>query len=163
MVPHRSGHEAWLSDLWPLQRVTKRQQKKSLNTSCFNPCSDFVFTLGRPADTVTEFGCSAAACPNPSPPFIPLWLSHWRSRWRMGWGGWSRKKKKGQFVHFYKDMWRVRREIYRERRAGGRWESGKIVQQAGFIMTEEKKGEWRIWKDKKEERSGQWQLRPRAG
>ncbi len=54
----------------------------------------------------------------------------------------SRKKtkKKGQFVYFYKDMWRVRREIYGERRAGGQWEGGEMVQWAVFRMTEGKKG-----------------------
>lgn len=139
MAPHRSGHVARLPDLWPLQKVTKRQQKATKHIL-------ILFSHSVAADIVTELGCCLSGS---LPPFIPLWLSDRRSRRqtelqrrREGGRDWSRKKKKtkGQFVYFYKDMWRVQREIYRERRAGEQWEGGNVVQKAVFIMTEGKKG-----------------------
>lgn len=134
----------------PYGRSTKRQQKKPQNTSCCNPCSDFVLHSCWYRHWVRLL---LVRLPPPLYPSLAVTLeksvTNWAElQWRMVGGDWSRKKK-GQFVHFYKDMWRVRREMYRERSAGRQWESGKMVQQAVFIMTGGGMRKRRIWKAKK--------------
>lgn len=64
------------------------------NTSCLNPCSDFVFT-----HWVLLLSCFPS-----SPSFIPLWLSHWRNRWRTEQSCNDAAGRGTIFLHFYKDM-----------------------------------------------------------
>lgn len=152
---------SWGQTSWPLTLM--KGDKEAAKSHITHPVLIPALTLFSHSAALLILSLSSATCPSSS--FLPsLAVPLEKSvanctelQWRMVGGHAvrrSRKEERGQFVHFYRDMWRVRREIYRERRAGGQWESGKNCA-AGFffVMTEEaKKGGVGFKKTKKRSR-----------